>query len=178
VWSSTNALHRITYFLRQMGDVETAHVAKLNAFQLLPEPFAGVQLGGIGGQALQVQALCRTPRQELLDDTAAMDRCPIPDEDQAAGHLAQQVLQKPDHVVRVDGVILAVEVELAAGGDGTDRRQMVAGVPLVDDRCLTYRGIGAHDAGQGIKARFIYEEGRLGLGLCPFLIATQVSMRQ
>ena len=155
VWSSTNALHRITDFLRQVGDVETAHVAKLNPFQLLPAPCARVQLGGIGGQALQMQALCRTPRQERLDDTAAMARGPIPAEDQAAGPLAPQVLQKPAHVVSVDGVILAVAVELAAGGDGTARRQMVAGVPLAYDRRLTYRGIGAHDAGQGIKARFI-----------------------
>jgi hypothetical protein len=107
--------------MRQMRDVEATDIAELDPFQLLPEPFARVQLRGIGWEALQMQALCRAPRQELLDHLAAMDRRTIPDNDHAAWHLAQEVLQKPDDVVRVDGVVLTVEVELALGRDGTDR---------------------------------------------------------
>ena len=83
-----------------------------------------------------------------------------------------------DDVARVDGVILAVEVELAAGGDGTDRRQMVAGVPLSQDGRLAHRRIGPDHAGQGIKAGFIYEENTLPLGFRPLLMAGQVSSRQ
>jgi hypothetical protein len=75
--------------MREMWDVEAAHIAELDPFELLPEPFARVQLGGIGWQALQVQALCRAPRQELLDDLAAMDRRPILEDDHAAGHFAE-----------------------------------------------------------------------------------------
>src|ERR687896_671541 len=67
VWFSTDSLHRLPYFVRQMWDIEAAHMAELVPLQLLPEPFAGGQLGGIGWQALQMQALCRATCQELLD---------------------------------------------------------------------------------------------------------------
>jgi len=88
------------------------------------------------------------------------------------------VLEKRDHIVRVKSTVLAVEVELALGGDGTDRGQMVAGTPLPQNGGVAYRGIGADDAGQGIEPGFIDEENRLPLGLCPLLSAGQVSSRQ
>jgi hypothetical protein len=163
--------------MRQMRDVEATHIAELDPLQLLPEPFAGVQLRGIGWQALQMQALRRTPRQELLDGLAAMDRRTIPDEHHPAWDLAQQVLEKPDDVVRVEGVALAAEVELAPGRDGTDRRQMVTGTPFPQNRGLAYGGIGAHDTGQRIKPRLVYEENCLLLDLRPLLMAGQVSSR-
>jgi hypothetical protein len=163
--------------MRQMWDIAAAHMAELDPVQLWPEPFAGVPLGGIGWQALQMQALCRAPRQELLDDRAAMERRTIPDDDHAAGPLASSGLKKPDDVVSVEGVSLAVEGALAAGRDRPDRRQMVARVPLADDRRLTYGGIGAPDAGQGITARCIDAEDRLCLGRGPLLRAAHVSVR-
>jgi hypothetical protein len=55
----------------------------------------------------------RLIRQELLDAMATMDGSAIPDDDHLAGDLAQQVLEKRDDVVRVDGVVLAAEVQLA-----------------------------------------------------------------
>jgi hypothetical protein len=125
-----------------------------------------------------MEALRRALRQELLDDLAVMDRRAIPNDHQPAGDLAQQVLKKPDDIVGVEGVGLAMKVELARGGDGTDGRETVASAPLPQNRGLAHRRIGADDTRQGIKAGFVYEEDRLGLGLCAFLIAAQVSVRQ
>ena len=71
-----------------MWKVETAQVPQFDLFELLPDPLARIEFGRIGWQALQVQALCRAPRQELLDDLAAMDRRPILEDDHAAGHFA------------------------------------------------------------------------------------------
>ena len=76
-----------------------------------------------------------------------MDRRAIPDDHHPARHLAQQVIEKPDDVVGVDGVVLAVEVELAAGGDGTDGREMVTSAPLPQNRGLAYRRVSADDTG-------------------------------
>lgn len=153
-------------------------MAELDPFQLLPEPFPGVQLGGRGRQALQVEARRRASREQLLDGLAAVDRRAIPDEPHPAGHLAQQGLKKPDHVVGVDGVVLAMAGELARGGDGTDGREMVTRAPLPQHRRLAHRRTGADDTRQGIKVRFVSEEDRLGWGLCAFLIAAPVSVRQ
>jgi hypothetical protein len=78
---------------------------------------------------------------------ATVDGSAIPDEDHLAGDLAQQVLEKRDDVVRVDGVVLAAEVQLAFWGDRTDRRERLARPPLSQDGCLPHRGIGAHHTG-------------------------------
>jgi hypothetical protein len=96
-----------------MWDVQTAYMAQLDPFALLPEALARVHLRGIGRQALEMEAWRRPIRQELLDTMAMMDGGAIPDDDHLAGDLAQQVLEKRDDVVRVDGVVLAVEVQLA-----------------------------------------------------------------
>jgi hypothetical protein len=153
-------------------------MAELTPVALLPEPLARVQLRSIGRQARQVQALRRALGEEISADRTAMDRRAIPDNDQAAAHLAQAVCKNADDVVSVNGVILAAEVASAAGREGTDRRQLVTGVPRAYDRRLTSRGIGAHDAGQGLKARFSSEEERLLRGLRPVWRAGHVSPRQ
>jgi hypothetical protein len=115
--------------------------------------------------------------EKLLNGAAAVDRRAIPDDDHPARHFAQQVFEERDHVVRVDGVVLAVEVQLALRRDGTDGREMVAGPSPAQDGRLAHRRIRAHDTGQGIKPGLVYEEDRLLVGLRPLLMAGQVSSR-
>jgi hypothetical protein len=43
-------------------------MAPLHAFELLPDALVGIELWGLGWQVLQMQALCRASREELLDD--------------------------------------------------------------------------------------------------------------
>jgi hypothetical protein len=153
-------------------------MAELDPFELVPKAFTRIQLRGIGRQALEMEALRRPVREKLPDGMTAVDRRAIPNDDHLAGHLAQQVLEKPDHVVSVDSTVLAAEVQLALWRDGTDRREMVAGPPLPHDRGLANRGVGADDTRQGIKARFVYEEDGLLLLLRPLLRAGQICSRQ
>jgi hypothetical protein len=75
-------------------------------------------------------------------------------------------------------MVLAEDVQFALRGQGADGREMLVGVPLPQDRGVAYGGIRPDHAGQGIKARFVYEEDRVLLRLRPFLIAGQVSSRQ
>ena len=52
-----------------MRQIEAAHMAEFDPLQVAPEPFARIQLGGIGRQALHVEPLGRAIGQELLDPT-------------------------------------------------------------------------------------------------------------
>src|SRR5262249_14725403 len=81
------------------------------------------------------------------------------------------------YVVRIDGAVLAVEVQLALWRQGTDGGEMIARPPLPQDGCLPHRGIGADDTGQGIEARFVDEKDALLLGLRPLLMAGQLCSR-
>ena len=139
----------------QMRDVQAAHIVELDAFELLPEALPRVQLRGIGRQAFEMEALrCAAP-EKLFNDVAAVNRRAIPDDDHLSGHLAQQVLQEGDHIRRVEGVILTLEIEFALRREGTDGREVVTGPPFLQGRGLADRRIGPHHTRQGIKARFV-----------------------
>jgi hypothetical protein len=175
---TAHAFHRGTEFITEVTQVETAQMPQLDAFELLPEALVRIELRGIRWQALQVEALRGPVREELLNGVTAVNRRTIPDDHHPTRHLAQQVLQKGHHILRIQGVVLAVEIQLALRRYGTDGGEVVAGPPFPQDRRVPYGGIGAHDTGQGIKARLIYEEDALLLFLRPFLIVGQISARQ
>src|SRR5918999_3265744 len=111
-----------------MRDVDAAQIAEFYPFELFPQALARIELRRIGREPLQVHPLGRATRQELLDNLTAMNGGAIPDDDHAAGHLAEERLQKGDDISRVHRVILRMEVEFALGRDGADRRQMVTGI--------------------------------------------------
>ena len=164
---SPHSFHRVAQLTTQMWDVKTAHIAQLDPFELLPEALVRIQLRGIGRQALQVEAWRRAISQELLDGMAAVDGRSIPDNHHPARDLAQQVLQEGDHIPRIDGAVLAVEVQLALWRDRTDGREMISGSTIPAGWASGPRGIGAHDTGQGIKARLVYEEDAFVAGPAP-----------
>jgi hypothetical protein len=129
-WFSSHPFHGTAEFAAQVWKIEATQVAQLDAFELLPEPLTRIQFRSIGRQTLYMQPLCCTIREELSDGTAAVDRRATPDDDHAAGDLAQQVLKERDHVVRAKGALLAVEVHLARWRQGTDGREMIARPPV------------------------------------------------
>jgi hypothetical protein len=177
-WFAPHPFHGVAQGPAELRKMETADMASFDPFELLPEALIGVQLRGVGRQALQMEAFGGPMGQEFHDGMATMNRRALPDADHAARHLPQQVLETRDHVCRSDRAVLAVEVERALRGDGADGGEMVAGAPLPQDRRLAHRCIGAHDAGQGVDTRRIEEEERLLPRLGPFLSAGHVSSRQ
>jgi hypothetical protein len=56
---SADPFHCVAQLMRQVRDVEAGYIAQFHPFELLPKTLARVQLWGIGGQALQMQALRR-----------------------------------------------------------------------------------------------------------------------
>ncbi len=161
-----------------MTQVETAQIAQLDPFELLPEPLTRIEFGGVCRQAFQVDTLGCPIRQESFDDMAAVDRRAIPENHHPARDLAQQMLEKRDDVCGIERAVLAVEVQLTLGRYRGDGREMVAGVPLPQDGGLADWGVGTHDTREGIKPGLIYEEDGLLLGFRPLLRAGQMSSRQ
>ena len=161
-----------------MREVEATHMAPLDPFEMSPQPLTRIQLGSIGREPFQMDTVSCAVRQKALDDTAAVNRSPIPNDTHAAGYLPQQRLQKGDDILRIDRMILAGAIPLAFGRDGADGREMVTRPPLPQDRRVPDRGLGAHDTGQRRETGLVYEENRLLLGLGPLLRAGQVSSRQ
>lgn len=160
-----------------MRQIEAAHIAEFDPFAGAPKPLAGIQLGGLGRQTLQVEPLGRPIGQERLDDLTARHRRAIPDNDHPARHLPQHMLPEGHHVCQIDGAVLSVERACSLQRHGADSREMSAGPPCSQAGRLAYRRIGADDAGQGIEAGCIEEEEGVPLGLRPLLLAGQVLSR-
>jgi hypothetical protein len=113
---STDPCDGVAEFAAEMWQIETAPMAALDPLQVGLEPFARLEFGGIGRQALHVEPVGRSIGQALLEDRAAVHRGTIPDDDQATGHLPQPMLQEGHHVFRMDGAVLAVERPFALQG--------------------------------------------------------------
>jgi hypothetical protein len=161
-----------------MGDAETADIAEFDPFQMAPQPLAGIQFRGIGREPFEVEAVSCPIGQERFDEVTAMNRRPIPEDQQTGGHLAQQVLQESDDISGINGLVLAMKIQLAFRRDGANGREVIPRPPFPENGRLSYRGIGAGDTGQGVEPGFINEEDRLPLGLRPLLSAGHVSSRQ
>jgi hypothetical protein len=161
-----------------MMPVETAHIPPLDAFELWPEAFVRIALRGIRRQTLPVEAWRGPVREKLLNGVAAVHGRTIPAEHHPARHLAPQGLQKGHHIFRIQGVVLAVAIELALRRDRTKGGEVSTGPPFPQDRCVPHGGIGAHDTRQGIKARLLDAEDTLLRFLRPLLMVGQISSRQ
>jgi hypothetical protein len=107
-----------------------------------------------------------------------VNRRPISEDHEAAGHLPEHVIEKGDDIGGIDGLAMVMKIQLALGRDGADGRTVVAGPSLPENRCVAHRGIRPDHTGQWIESGFIYEEDALPVGLCPLLRAGYVSSRQ
>jgi hypothetical protein len=68
----------------QLGQVAAARVAQLDPLAVSPDARVRMHLGGVARQLLQLQARGGARPQEVLDGLAAMDRRPVPDDQQLA----------------------------------------------------------------------------------------------
>src|SRR5688500_7309195 len=79
----------------EMMQVRTADVAERDVLEVAPDALVErVAVGRVPGQWLQPQALGRAACQEVLDGLAAVDGCAVPDDEQRAGHVGEQVLEE------------------------------------------------------------------------------------
>lgn len=144
----------------QLVEVATAAVLQLTALEQVPDAFVRIEFRSVGGQAFEVQPLSGALREELLHRLAAMDRRAIPNHEQLAAHLPQQLAEKADDRGSAKGLLLDVREEAPVRCEGADHGEVVMGERGAQDRRLADRRVGAGDEGQQVETRLVYEEDR------------------
>src|ERR671918_723855 len=136
----------------------TDNILQLHPFQVVPDPFIGVQLGGIGWQLLQMDPLPSWTGQEGFEHLAPVDGTAVPDDQQPHRDVGGQLLQEPRRIYTPEGPVLYPGVQPAMGGDATDYRQMVSAEGYPEHRGLAPGGIGLDYQGQQVAAGLVYKD--------------------
>jgi len=170
--------HRQTDLSFEVSQIATAEIAELNVFEVVPDALVSVQIWRIPGELLQMQALSSAISQELFDGLIAMDGRAVPDHEELAGEMAQQMTEEAHHILAMEGLLPGHVEELAIVGDATDRREMIPGERDVQERSLSAWGIRPHPARQEVEARFVYPDDGLSVSLGPLFSAGHRSSYQ
>ena len=152
-------------FEPQVVQIGAAEVAQFNVLEIVPDALVRIQVRGVARQLLQLEARRGPLRQEVLDGSGAMDRRPIPDDEQLARNLAQQVPQELDDFGPPKCPLADLEEKSALMSQAADDGQMIAGTGHPENRRLAPRGVGAHQARQQIEAGLVYPDNRTPLAL-------------
>lgn len=76
-----------------------------------PDSFLRVRLRGVARELLEVNPASSTGNEKLLDDFAPMDGCSIPDYEQLARDMAQEVAEEAHDFLTPDRMLVHLEVE-------------------------------------------------------------------
>ena len=169
---ATDALERLTGGVAEFPDVLGAEVGQFMLFPIAPQILDGIEFRGVGGQSLGVQPV------GLLgeisgDPLAAVDRGSIPQQQDFAGDLAVQGLQKLDHLRALDRTGVQPEVEVARGQPGNRREALPVEVEG-QDRGLAARRPGARPVRPLAQPAFVEEDEGAALPAGFFLRRGQV----
>jgi hypothetical protein len=127
----------------------------------LPDSLVRIELRCIRGKALQMEAL--TARAELPNEQAAVRIATVPQHEDVAAQVAEQLaqevpcLQLPDIV----GVQLEVETQTPPAGrhrDPRNRGNAVSPIEMMDGRSLADGSPGAGDGRCQLESRFVDED--------------------
>jgi len=92
--------------LFEVLEVGATDIPQLHVFELRPDPLVGVQIGCVARQLLKSQSLGCALSQKHLDGLGSMDRRTVPDHQQLARDVAQQMLEEADHLGAIERVVL------------------------------------------------------------------------
>jgi len=85
-----------------------------------PDVFDWVQFRCVGRQVLRGQTTFLVA-DELLGDQAAMRREPVPNQQDVAGNVAEQVFEKLNDLFGLDGAFEDLKIEVPKSDPGNDR---------------------------------------------------------
>lgn len=152
-------------FEPQLGKIGAAEVAEFDVLEIVPDPLVGIEVRGVAGQLLQLEPRRRSLGKEVLDRLSAMNRRPIPNHQQLARNLAQQMLQKADDLRAAKRPLPHLQEEPTVVGEAADDGEMVTSTADPQDGRLAPWRVGAHQARQEIEAGLIYPDDRSPLAL-------------
>ena len=129
----------------QLVKVVAADIAQLDALQMVPHAFVGIEVRRIAWQLLQGESSRRASSEKVLDGLSAMDRRAIPDEEDLARDLAEEDAQKAHDRVAVKAVVAYRQEEASVKRHAPHRGEMFRAELDAETRCLTtWRPRGAH----------------------------------
>ena len=136
-----------------------------------PDVLHRIQFGRIRREVLRLQATFLVA-DELLRNFAAVARKPIPNQQDVAINVAEQVFEELDDLLGLDGLFEDLKIEIPEGDAGDDGQGLPVEVEL-EYRRLPSRRPGAPPMRPLAQAAFVYEDDRPALFLGFFLISGQ-----
>ncbi len=134
--------------LAQVREIAAADVGEFDVLEVVPEALVErVELGRVAGQLDEPQPPGGARRKEVLDRLGAMDGGAIPEDQQLAGEVREQVLQEAHHVSTPDRLVLHLQQQLPGAGHGADDGEMVTGQAHAQRGRLSPWGIRPHRSG-------------------------------
>ncbi len=152
-------------FESELGEIGAAQVTQLDMLQIVPDAFVGIEFRGVAWELLQLQSGGGPLRQEVFDRLRAVNGRPVPDDEQRARNLAQQMAQELHDCRAAEGALADLQQQPPVHRESADRREMIMGEQGVQDRRLATGRIGPDGPGQGVEGRFIYPHNRPPLAL-------------
>ena len=144
----------------------------------VPEPIRGIEVRGIGRQALHLEPLAGLGLEEGFDRLGVMDRGTVPEDEQLAGNMVEEMAQEAHDGRTADRFIVHATEHPTVLGDGSNQGEMVVTEGGAQDRGLPARRPGPHQGGQQIHPGFIYPDDRATVCFGLFLSAGQRSSHQ
>ena len=111
----------------QFGKIVAAAVLQFAALEQVPDTLVRIALRRLGRQLQQMHALGGACHRDVLGRLAAVDRCPIPHDQERAPDLAQELAEEGDNRWPVERPLPDVGEAPTIRGEGTDQRQLVVG---------------------------------------------------
>ena len=174
----TEACSREAEMASKVSEILAADVPQFDALEVVPDPFIGIEVRGVPRELFQADAVGAALRQEVLDRLAAMDRSAVPDDQDLAGDVTQEVLEEAHDIRARVGVVLHQHEQAPLRRDAADDRQVVAAQREAEDRRLPAWGVGPDRTREEIEARFVDPDDGPTLLVSPLFRAGQRSVRQ
>ena len=133
-------------------------VGQFMLLEMTPDVLGGIQFGGIGWQGLQVDALVQCA-DEVTHRPTSMNPSAIPDNQQSAGQMPQQMAQELDDLGTLDRSVKELEIEV---GEGQSRhhRELLPIEVVLQHRRTTTRGPSANPVRLLAQSALINEDNQ------------------
>src|SRR5271165_73725 len=155
-----------------LGDRGRAQVGNFVFLQVGPDRFDRIELGSVGRKKRDGDAAILL-FEPSADEPTLVRADPVPDDQQLAANLPVQGRQEFDDLLALDGAREEAKIKAPPGQAG-DRRHLLPGEALLDDRGVPPQRPGARDRALLRQTRFVYEDDRSPLEAGLFFSAGQV----
>ncbi len=160
----------------ELTKVGSTKVFEFAPFEQIPHPFLWIQLRRVARQTLQMNAFGSRGRQKIFDHVTPMNSGTVPNDQQFAGKLAQEHLQKAHDIWPFIRMVLHLHEQPPIHRQTTNGGKMITGQRNREDRRLANRCVGPHGHRQEVKRRLVYKDnGALFLFRLFFNSATRCS---